>query len=170
MVENCFPAARRFITVRAALVIGTVVTMGLLVLWLLPSAIVNRKGALAMTEKVLPAARHEPKDVGRSVIAGGTALVLGTVIILALLVFWLFPSAMSSRTLHLPLSQYPNPQLQTSPTEDLAAFHGKEMQWLNSAGWVDKARGIAHIPIADAMREVAQEGIPDWPVPAEQQR
>jgi hypothetical protein len=146
------------------------VSTGLLVLWLLPSAIANCKGALVMAKKALPAARHEPKDVGGTLITGGTGLVLGSVVILALLVLWLFPNAMTSRTLHLPLSQYPNPQLQTNPSEDLVAFHGEEMRWLNSAGWIDKAHGIAHIPIADAMREVAKEGIPNWPTAPEQQR
>jgi hypothetical protein len=34
---------------------------------------------------------------------------------------------------------------------------------LNSAGWVDKPHGIAHIPIEDAMREVAAQGIAGWP-------
>ena len=37
----------------------------------------------------------------------------------------------------------------------------------NGTGWIDKAHGIAHIPIADAMRLVAQEGIPGWPAPTE---
>ena len=45
----------------------------------------------------------------------------------------------------------------------MARFYREEMQWLNGTGWVDKAHGIAHIPIADAMRKVAQENIPGWP-------
>jgi hypothetical protein len=45
----------------------------------------------------------------------------------------------------------------------MAKFYAQEMSRLNSTGWVDKQRGIAHIPIADAMRLTAQQGIPDWP-------
>ena len=39
----------------------------------------------------------------------------------------------------------------------------------NGTGWIDKAHGIVHIPIADAMRQVAQEGIPGWPAPTGKQ-
>jgi hypothetical protein len=46
-------------------------------------------------------------------------------------------------------------------------FYDDEMRWLNSAGWIDKANNIAHIPIFDAMREVAREGIPGWPSSSE---
>lgn len=116
-----------------------------------------------MVEKVLPAARHETKDVAGSVIWVGAALVPGTVIVLALLVLWLFPNAITDRTMNLPLPRYPEPQLQLSPREDMARFHSEEIQQLNSTGWVDKAHGIVHIPIADAMRQVAQKGIPGWP-------
>jgi hypothetical protein len=121
-----------------------------------------------MSEKVgLSAAGHEPNDVGGNFIWAGAMLVLGMAVALALLVLWLFPTAITDRTLHLPLPLYPDPQLQPSAREDMAKFHSQEMQSLNSTGWVDKARGIVHIPIADAMRKVAKEGIPGWPPPPE---
>ena len=123
-----------------------------------------------MAEKTLPLARHEPKDVGGAFIGGGVALVVVVVIVLALLVVWLFPNALTDRSLHLPLSAYPNPQLQANPPADRTAFYRSEMQRLNSTGWIDKAHGIAHIPIADAMREVAKEGIAGWPKPPERQK
>ena len=91
-------------------------------------------------------------------------------IALALLVLWLFPEAAIDRTMRLPLPHYPDPQLQPNPREDMAKFYAEEMRWLNGSGWIDKAHGIAHIPIADAMRLVAQEGIPGWPTPAEKRR
>jgi hypothetical protein len=116
-----------------------------------------------MVENALPAARHEPRDVGGTFIWMGASLVLATVIALALLVLWLFPNAIADRTMSLPLPPYPNPQLQPSPRDDMARSYREEMQWLNGTGWVDKAHGIVHIPIADAMRQVAQTGIPDWP-------
>jgi len=121
-----------------------------------------------MSEKVgLSSARHEPNDVGGTFIWAGAALVLGMVVALALLVLWLFPNAITDRTLHLPLPLYPNPQLEPSARQDMAKFYRQEMQSLNSTGWVDKAHGIVHIPIADAMRKVAKEGIPGWPPPLE---
>ena len=49
----------------------------------------------------------------------------------------------------------------------MARFYAEEMQRLNGTGWIDKAKGTVHIPIADAMRKVAEEGIPGWPTPQE---
>ncbi len=121
-------------------------------------------------EIVLVAAGHEPKDVGPAFIWIGVALVPATVLFLMLLVFWLFPKAISDRTLHPPLPQYPSPQLQPDARADMATFYRQEMQALNSTGWIDKAHGVAHIPIADAMRKIVQEGIPGWPAPPAETR
>jgi len=123
-----------------------------------------------MAEKQLSVARHEPEDVGGTFIWAGVALALGTLVALALLVLWLYPTAITDRTLHLPLSRYPDPQLQTSPRADMAQFHSAEMLWLNGTGWVDKGQGIAHIPIAEAMHHVAQTGIPGWPARTREQQ
>src|SRR5665213_3368351 len=112
-----------------------------------------------MPEKVLSPARHEPTDVGASFILIGVPLILGTVIALALLVLWLYPAATIDRTMQLPLLHYPDPQLQPNPREDMAKFYNEEMRRLNGSGWLDKAHGITHIPISDAMRLIAQEGV-----------
>jgi hypothetical protein len=120
-----------------------------------------------MPEKLLAPARHEPTDVGMPVIWLGVPLLLGSVLVLAILVLWLFPGDTIDRPMRLPLPQYPDPQLQPSSRDDMARFYDQEMQWLNSTGWIDKAQGSVHIPIADAMRKVVQEGIPGWPTPPE---
>lgn len=114
-------------------------------------------------ERSIPVARHEPTDIGEGFIWGAVALVLGVLILCAFLVLWLYPQSRLDRTLHLPLPLYPAPRLQANPPADLQRFHSEEMLRLNSSGWVDKAHGVAHIPITDAMREVAKEGIPGWP-------
>ena len=46
-------------------------------------------------------------------------------------------------------------------------FYKDELLRLNGVGWIDKANGVAHIPITDAMRKVAEENIPGWPGSAE---
>jgi len=120
-----------------------------------------------MSEKVLSRARHEPTDVGARFIWIGVPLLLVSILALGLLVLWLYPGATVDRTIRLPLPHYPNPQLQPNPREDMAKFYAEEMRRLNGAGWIDKARGIAHIPISDAMRELTQEGIPGWPASTE---
>jgi hypothetical protein len=118
-------------------------------------------------ESALPPARHESTDVGERVIWIGMPLLIVVVVGLALLVFWLFPGQTTDRTLQLPLPRYPTPQLQVSPRDDMSNFLARELHWLNSSGWVDKQRGIVHIPIDEAMRRVAQEGIAGWPGAAE---
>jgi hypothetical protein len=123
-----------------------------------------------MPEKVVSPARHEPTDVGASFILIGVPLILGTVIALALLVLWLYPAATIDRTMQLPLPHYPDPQLQPNPREDMAKFYNEEMRRLNGSGWLDKAHGITHIPISDAMRLVAQEGVPGWPTLTEKRQ
>ncbi|MBV9118589.1 MAG: hypothetical protein JOY63_14640, partial [Acetobacteraceae bacterium] len=46
----------------------------------------------------------------------------------------------------------------------------QELDRLNSLGWVDRAKGLVHVPIDQAMRMVAKEGIKDWPAPAQAER
>lgn len=120
-----------------------------------------------MPEKLLAPARHETSDVGPAFIWIGVPLVLVTVLTLALLVLWLYPKAMNDQGGRLVLPQFPNPQLQPDPRESMARFYAEEMQRLNSTGWIDKAKGTVHIPIGDAMRKIAEEGIPGWPAAQE---
>ena len=54
----------------------------------------------------------------------------------------------------------PQPPLQTAPDEDLARFRAAEQARLGSVGWVDRASGIVHIPVARAMQMLAEQG---WP-------
>jgi hypothetical protein len=78
-------------------------------------------------------------------------------------VYWLYPQSRLDRTLSLPLPVYPAPRLQPNPPEDLKKFRASELSILESTGWVDKTDGVIHIPIGEAMRLVAHEGVPGWP-------
>jgi hypothetical protein len=60
----------------------------------------------------------------------------------------------------------PSPRLQVTPVLDLAAFRGRENQVLDTYGWVDKERGVARIPVEEAMRLVAERGLPQFPAVA----
>ena len=57
----------------------------------------------------------------------------------------------------------PQPRLQTDPSEDLLQFRAEEEKRLNGYYWIDKKKGIVHIPIERAMKEVAAEGIDGFP-------
>jgi len=58
------------------------------------------------------------------------------------------------------------PRLQVEPALDLATLRAHEDRILDSYAWVDKESGIARIPIEDAMRLVAEQGLPVFPPPA----
>lgn len=55
------------------------------------------------------------------------------------------------------------PRLVVSEPKALAAFRAREDALLSSYGWVEKDRGIARIPIDEAMRLVAERGLPVFP-------
>jgi hypothetical protein len=123
-----------------------------------------------MAEPELPPARHEMSDVTFRLMATGLAGVLLTVLGCMVFVMWLYPDAVVDRRLGAPLPHYPAPNLQVDTHADLQKFEATELQQLDSAGWVDRAHNVVHIPIDDAMRLVAQRGIPDWPGRQEAQR
>ena len=67
----------------------------------------------------------------------------------------------------------PRPLLQVKPeppadlstrfaTQNLAAFRAQEDELLGSYGWVDKDLGRVHIPLSEAMRIVAEQGLPSF--------
>ena len=118
---------------------------------------------MAEAETTLSDARHEASDVSERFVWGAFALLLSTLSAMVLLVLWIFPNSLLDRTIRPPLPTYPAPRLQPSPRADMQAFYAQEMQRLNSTGWVDRAHGIAHIPVQQAMQQIAHEGIPGWP-------
>jgi hypothetical protein len=113
------------------------------------------------SQTVIPVARHEASDISDRFIWGALALMLATLILCALIVFWLYPQTLRHFALHLP--SYPAPRLQANPQAELRAFRAQQLARLNSTGWVDQAHGVVHIPISAAMRKLADEGITDWP-------
>ncbi len=59
------------------------------------------------------------------------------------------------------------PRLVANEPAALAAFRAKEDALLTSYGWVEKDRGIARMPVAEALRIVGERGtLPIFPPPA----
>jgi hypothetical protein len=54
----------------------------------------------------------------------------------------------------------PLPNLQSLPNLDLTAFRAREESVLHSYGWIDKDAGVVRIPIEEAMRILAERGLP----------
>ncbi|TPM26568.1 hypothetical protein [Mesorhizobium sp. B2-3-5] len=109
-------------------------------------------------------ARHpEKRDVWPRALLGfgaGLLLFLAVAAIAIRLVFdtspfWPPPGAST-------LSNQASPALQPAPESDLAGFRAQEDRELQELGWVDRAAGIARIPIDEAMSALASHGLPDW--------
>ncbi len=54
----------------------------------------------------------------------------------------------------------PSPRLQTQPFKDVYQLKAEQRGALTSYGWIDKANGVAHIPIERAMELTLQRGLP----------
>ena len=113
--------------------------------------------------RTLQPARRETKDVGLRFILGLLGLILTVLVLMIGLAWWIFPGEVGDRRFAQPFPAFPSPRLQPSPRVDMAAFRAEEMARLNSAGWQDKQAGTVHIPIDQALRLVAREGIAGWP-------
>lgn len=120
---------------------------------------------MAEEKELIPPARFDSRDISPGFIWAMVATCSAVLLGCALLVVWLYPRSISDRRLSLPLPIYPAPRLQPDPAADMRRFRAQEMERLNGTGWVDRAQGIVHIPIMQAMEEIAQQGIPGWPDP-----
>ncbi len=61
----------------------------------------------------------------------------------------------------------PAPRLQVRPDLELAELRAQEDAILGSYAWVEKDRAVVRIPIDEAMRIVAERGLPTFPAPEE---
>lgn len=109
-----------------------------------------------------PKTAFEPTDWELRPVA---AVYIGTLVLLVVSVFVLmaaYPGALpdADRTLHIAP---PGPMLQTNPQADLQQFRAEERKLLHSYYWIDKDKGIVHIPIEQAMQRLAQTGIDGFP-------
>ena len=59
----------------------------------------------------------------------------------------------------------PAPRLQTQPREELKNMRAEEDKVLRAYGWADPQRGKVQIPIEEAMRLLAEQGLPSRPNP-----
>lgn|SRR5690349_15976918 len=111
---------------------------------------------------VNPETRFERSDVSPRlvvILAAGLALVVIVMVVSLLLIY---PETLR----HAPpasLAEFARPRLQVSSRAELAQLQAEWHQRLDGYGWVDRSKGIAHVPIDEAMARIAAQGIPDWP-------
>lgn len=104
--------------------------------------------------------RHLPQPPGvanRIVIAA----VAGFLALVALSMTGLFfylrsmaPSVFRTAAEH----HFPGPALQKNPQDDLRRFESTQRDALSGYGWVDRSKGLARIPIEEAIRIVVARG------------
>lgn len=111
---------------------------------------------MAEPEKHIEVAAFEPTDLGEGFIWGVVGICVAVLLACALVVAWLYPQAATDRIISSPPPNFPEPHLQADPAADMRRFHAQQLEELN---------GKAHIPIGNAMHQVATEGIADWPPP-----
>lgn len=104
----------------------------------------------------------EPTDWNVAPIA---AIYVGVLLLLVISSFAMviaYPNSLPdvSRVLHI---NPPGPRLQTNEASDLRRFRVEEEKRLNGYYWIDKEKGIAHIPIGEAMQKLARSGIDGFP-------
>src|SRR4051812_34398766 len=104
-----------------------------------------------MGHRALP----QPPDVDSRVVFSVT---MGFLVFVALSMAGLFfylradaPGALNTP----PERQFPQPALQKAPQNDLKQFEAGQRAALSGYAWIDRAQGIARIPIEDAMRIIA---------------
>ncbi len=104
-----------------------------------------------------PSVAFEPSDWS----PGRVALIyVGILMLLLISCFALiaaYPNSMSDvdRTLRMAP---PGPRLQTNPQDDMKRIREEEERWLNTYRWIDRQKGVVHIPIGEAMKKLARTG------------
>lgn len=104
----------------------------------------------------------EPTDWNVAPIA---AIYVGVLLLLVISSFAMviaYPRSLPdvSRVLHI---NPPGPRLQTDEAADLRRFRAGEEKRLNGYYWIDKDKGVVHIPIGEAMQKLVQGGINGFP-------
>jgi hypothetical protein len=114
-----------------------------------------------------PETRFERSDVPLKLVGYLAAGLAAGIVAVPLLVLAIFPGARRDQP-QAPSAPPPAPRLQTQPATDLAIHRALEAERLSTYSWVDRAHGVVHVPIEEAMRRVAAGGIADWPAAAGQ--
>jgi hypothetical protein len=109
-----------------------------------------------------PATAYEPSDWNVGPVALVYAGLLALLVICCFVLIAAYPTALPDADRSLR-SAPPGPRLQTNPGAELQRFRAEEQKRLDTYYWVDKQKGIVHIPIDEAMKKLVQTGIADFP-------
>jgi hypothetical protein len=89
------------------------------------------------------------------------AAVVATLVVLVFLLLHFWQASPSSDRARVPYEMVvPGPVLQSAPQLDLRAYRDEKQRLIETAAWIDPQRGIARIPVADAMELLAAPAAP----------
>lgn len=119
---------------------------------------------------------YEDRDLGARGILAFMVVLVVTTAVLCIAVYGYFhfavePGAATSQRQAAtidPMEKFPKPALQRDDVMEMNQLRIQNESVLSSYGWVDEKAGIAHIPIDDAIKAVAQQGLPVRPAPTDQ--
>src|SRR6185437_13481276 len=104
----------------------------------------------------------EPTDWDGTPVAVVYVGILVLLVISCFAIVIAYPNSLTDVSRALRINP-PGPRLQTSNDADLRRLRTEEDKRLNGYYWVDKQKGIAHIPIEEAMKKLARTGIAGFP-------
>jgi len=64
-----------------------------------------------------------------------------------------------------PEERFPKPALQTDDVSDMDSYRNQSAHRLSTYGYADPKTGVVHIPIDQAMEQIAKQGLPVRPAP-----
>ena len=109
-----------------------------------------------------PETTYENSDWHVPAIGIVLAMLLVLVAVAVIALYFGFRTAASDVERSLTVAM-PQPALQTNPQQDLAQLRAREEQLLNTYYWVDRDKGIVHIPITEAMKRLVAQGVDGFP-------
>jgi hypothetical protein len=137
----------------------------------------RRTGAEDSPEADNPEVDHEHSDVAvRPILT--FVIWLSLVVIVVFVVLWgtfgyferrearLSPAPHPLAAVEPPPAAAPSPVLQVDPAGDLKRMQEEETAILTGYGWVDPQAGVVYIPIDQAIRLIAERGLPARQEPA----
>jgi hypothetical protein len=111
-----------------------------------------------MAPEVILHEAREPSDLRPRIIV---AVGLGTLAFVGVTlgIIWLFEDLFGSgRQPNVAASQFPPPQLQSDPADDLQRYRAAQRTELEGYAWADRDRGLVRVPITRAMEMTAGRG------------
>lgn len=109
-----------------------------------------------------PTTDFEPTDWSLRPVALIYVAIPALLVVSCFVLIVAYPNALPDvdRTLHIAP---PGPRLQIDAASDLQKFRADEERRLNTYYWIDRDKGIVHIPIENAMKKLATTGAPGFP-------